>query len=131
MGSLKLFPFGSGANLFAVVLATGPVTTDGVHLFSLGSVNQYAHSGLIANGLFFLLGCLVFKVNDPGALLKQISISSSEDHHLSLGNWAPCECCNAWPSSDFDDLPLVRCSIILLADGIHELRYVLCLAFSS
>lgn len=130
MASLKLIPWLVGSKSGREILSLRPVATNAVQFFRLRSVNKFAHSHLTSNGLIFLLDSLLFKINKIGALLQEISISSSKDHDLSLSNSAPGKRRETWASFNGNLFPSVCGSIILFNGLINKLRDMLVFSLS-
>ena len=130
MASLELIPWLVGAQSSREVLASRPIAANAIQFFRLRSVNQFAHSHLTSNGFILLFDGFLFKINKICTLLKKVSISSSQDHNLPLGDSAPSKRRKMWSSVDLDLLPGICGSIILFNGLLNELRNMLILSLS-
>ena len=130
MASLELIPWLIRAQCGRKVLASRPIASNAVQFFRLRSVNQFAHSYLTSNGFILLFDGFLFKINKICTLLKKVSISSSKDHDLPLGDNAPSKCRKMWSSVNLDLLPGICGSIILFNGLLNELRNMLILSLS-
>ena len=130
MASLELIPWLIRAQSSRKVLASRPIASNAVQFFRLRSVNQFAHSYLTSNGFILLFDGFLFKINKICTLLKKVSISSSKDHDLPLGDSAPGKRREMWSSVDLDLLPGICGSIILFNCLLNELRNMLILSLS-
>lgn len=130
MASLELIPWLVGPQSGRKVLPPRSIASNAVQFFRLRSVNQFAHRHLTSNGFILLFDSFLVKINKICTLLQQISISSSQDHNLPLGNSAPGECREMWRPIDLDLLPGISGSIILFDGLLNELRNMLIFSFS-
>ena len=130
MTSLKLIPWLFGSESGGIVLASRSISSNAVNLLGLWSVNKFSHRSLASSGLVLLCCGFLLKINNPCALLEQVSISSSEDKKLSFVQWAPRKCSDARPSGNLHLLPNVGCCVILFTDCVHQLRNVLLLTLA-